>query len=160
MCDDHNNENDDEIQTEVAFHTKPTVFSGKTPITSFSAAVSKSKKIMPIQLDVLESKNASDLLNRLNVVFAGKFEWLQLNADSPPKIIVGELEVKNNTMDFLRDFDIQFNTSAEKGEQRLAFIVRGLNFSSDAGISQQLDAHYMKGVSWVILRSVILCLDI
>lgn len=99
--------------------------------TSFASVLQKAKKVQPIQLDHMDRDFAVELFAALELRFANKFEIIKISNGSAPKIFADSQETKAAICGYLKSVNVQHNTFAEKGEQRLSFIVRGLNYGSD-----------------------------
>lgn len=91
----------------------------------------------PIQLGQMEQAKYSAMLNDLTVTFGvNTFRWHQLKSFSLPRIFVNDIETKDRIMNWLSANKYQFNTYAERGQRRKAFLIRGLAHG-DPGIMCQ-----------------------
>lgn len=91
-----------------------------------NVANSRPPRPTPIQLGQMERDQYSIVLNRLTTAFdANSFRWHQLKTYSLPRIFVDDAVTKNRIINWLGSNQYQFNTYAERGQRRKAFLIRG-----------------------------------
>lgn len=104
----------------------------KTPATSGKVNSSATAKPSPIQLAKLDKSTYATinagLLKRMNGV---GYQWQQVSANALPRIFANDMEAKKTILDWLVAEKIEFNTYADRGSKRKAFLIRGLAFGDD-----------------------------
>lgn len=89
-------------------------------------------KPSPIQLAALDKANYAIIINGLFEKFNGQgYRWHQLKSFSLPRILTDDLGVKGKIMAWLDEKQIEYNTFAERGQKRKAFLLRGLMHGDD-----------------------------
>lgn len=107
--------------------TNNTFMGNVTNNTSTNNVTNSRAKPTPIQLGQMERDQYSVLLNDLSGAFeTNAFRWHQLKSFSLPRIFVDDAETKTRIMNWLASKKYQFNTYAERGQRRKAFLIRGL----------------------------------
>lgn len=116
-----------------------------------SKKVNIATKNTPIQLGINIDGDYNMILSNLRNKFGTSgYEWLQLRRGAAPRIICHGTELKNSIMEFLSECGVEFNTFAEKGCKKKAFIIRGLiHGSCDDNIKRIANAlaeYHIEGV--------------
>lgn len=103
------------------------------PAPTTSAPKTGASRPTPIQIGTLGNDDSAKLPAALGAAFPNaNFRWHQLKARSQPRIFTDDHDTKGIIMKWLLENGIEFNSYAEKGHRRHAFLLRGLRYGNDA----------------------------
>lgn len=90
-------------------------------------------KPSPIQLAAMDKTKYTQIINGLFARFGGNgYRWLQLKSFSLPRILTDDLDTKSKIKAWLDANHIEYNTFAERGQKRKAYLLRGLMHGEDS----------------------------
>lgn len=120
--------------------------------SSLSSGPKSTPKPTPIQLDKLDRATYTSITNGLNSLLnGGDFQWQHSSANGHPRIFAENASTKSSIMKWLNDANISYNTYAERGQKRKAFLIRGLGYGDDDTCLQSInDSFRAAGVAGTI----------